>query len=48
MLEPLLIKLQVPCLQLYEIRYPGIGVFVQIVQNFQQHLFYRTLPSDCF
>ena len=26
----------------------GTGVFLWILQNFQEHLFYRTPPGDCF
>ena len=26
----------------------GIGVFLSILRNFYEHLFYRTLPGDCF
>ena len=37
-----LIKLQASDLQLYQKRDSGTGVFLWILQNFQEHLFYRT------
>ena len=34
--------------QLYLKRDPDTGVFLWILQNFQEHLFYRTPLDDCF
>ena len=39
-------------LYLYNIKiifiYPGTAVFHWILRNFQEHLFYKTPPGDCF
>ena len=34
--------------KLYSKRDPGTGVFLWILRNFLEHLFYRTSPGDCF
>ena len=43
-----LIKLQALGLQLYYKRDSDTGVFLWILRNFWEHLFYRTSPEDCF
>ena len=35
-------------LRLYEKRDSGTGAFLWILRNFKEHLFYRTLPDNCF
>ena len=44
----ILIKVQAPGLQLYYKRDPDTGVFLWILRNFSEQLFYRTPPGDCF
>ena len=43
-----LIKLQASALQLYYKRDSATGVFLWILCNFKEHLFYRTTPNNCF
>ena len=43
-----LVKLQAWSRQLCQKRHPGTGVFLWILQNFQEHLSYRTPLSGCF
>ena len=43
-----LIRLQASGLQLYLKRDSGTGAFLWILRNFQEHVFYRTPPEDCF
>ena len=40
--------MMVTCLQLYQKRDIGTGVFLWILWNFKEHLFYRTPLCDCF
>ena len=45
--SPFLIKLQVRPTTLLK-KDTGTGVFLWILRNFKEHLFYKTPPGDCF
>ena len=46
--DSFLIKLQAQGLQLYLKRISGTGLFLWILRNFQEHVFYRSPPDNCF